>query len=154
MIIYSNAANVPKQPHAPSDPAARMVNASNYTVTSSQSQTSGHTIVSPGNINSNGSNVYPLLQGVSFNSPASTQPTDRFFELCVNTGTLRVSLGEIPLTSRSTIGTHEVQTDSAFFSLVHARYHALRRQRRFGFIFERVDIQFVRFGVNHARQPS
>ncbi|KAF2815169.1 uncharacterized protein BDZ99DRAFT_191738 [Mytilinidion resinicola] len=120
---------------------------SGSTGVSSQQQNPGQTLGGPGYSNSSTQNVYPLPQDINFNDPGNTQTTYRFFELCVNTGTLRITLGEIPLTSRTTNGITEVQTDSAFFALVHARYHSLRRSRRFGFLFKPVDIQFVRFGV-------
>ncbi|KAF2501739.1 hypothetical protein BU16DRAFT_613580 [Lophium mytilinum] len=129
------------------DNAVLMPTSSGSTGISSQPLFPRQTLGAPGNPNSNTQNVYPLSQCINFRSPSTRQATDRFFELCVNTGTLRISLGEIPLTSRTSNGITEVKTDSAFFSLVHARYHSLRRSRRFGFLFKPVDIQFVRFGV-------
>jgi hypothetical protein len=100
---------------------------------------------SSGNTDPAFGNNLELSQGLHFNTSKHSQLTNRFFELCVDTGALNISLAEIHLTYRS--GLHEVRTDSAFFALINTRYHALRRNRLFGFLFKPVDIQFVRFGI-------
>lgn len=112
---------------------------------SSRSQTPSQLTGSSGNTDPAFSSALALPQGLGSNTSAHSQLANRFFELCVDTGALSISLAEIPLTYCS--GVHEIRTDTAFFALLNTRYHSLRRRRLLGFLFKPVDIQFVRFGV-------
>ncbi|KAF2819951.1 hypothetical protein CC86DRAFT_122886 [Ophiobolus disseminans] len=70
----------------------------------------------------------------------------RYLELCVNTGTLKISLGELNLDPQQ--GVHlKVETDAQLFKMIHDRYFQIRKDRRLTFLYQPVDIQFIRFSV-------
>ena len=59
----------------------------------------------------------------------------RFFELCVNTGELEISLGEIDIT--------HVENDQQLFAAIHSKYRELRGFRLWRVLIKPRNIHFV-----------
>lgn len=70
----------------------------------------------------------------------------RYFELCVNTSTLKTSLGELDLDTQYGVRL-PVETDPQLFHLIHDRYFQIRKHRRLTFLYKPIDIQIVRFSI-------
>ena len=71
----------------------------------------------------------------------------RFLELCVNTSSLNIVLGELRLSLPQGAAESTVSTDAELFQLIHKRYFRIRQSRRFAFLYQPVNIQFIRFSV-------
>lgn len=99
------------------------------------------------------SNLMPAPSGFSQQAvgispvPLPVAPLRRMFELCVNTGPLKIALGELELDAVGHTVQPIVKTDAELFKLIHDRYFQIRKRRRFGILYTPMDIQFVRFSV-------